>query len=90
MATTTKTNCGRCPVCGNPMPRQQQSRRVAFNGLVVCDRATCETRADEYRFRIVATSIPAEVDSDGYDTYAAADGMAAANIEGEYRIEAYR
>ena len=41
------------------------------------------------KYPIAAQNIPAEMDSDGYDTHAAADGMAAAIIEGEYRIEEY-
>lgn len=37
----------RCPVCGDPLPRQTQARRVAHNGVVVCARATCEQKADD-------------------------------------------
>ena len=44
------------------------------------------------QYRIVTVSgrgLPTAVDSDGYDTRTAADAMADAEHEGEYRIEAY-
>lgn len=38
-----------CPVCGDPLPEASRDRRVAFGGLVVCGKASCEERAASRR-----------------------------------------
>ena len=37
----------KCPVCGKPLPSAHRDRRISHNGLVVCDRASCEEQAGE-------------------------------------------
>lgn len=65
--------------------------------LTVCAHGVCLASEEDdeqiwppIRYRIVGANLPQDVDSDGYDTRAAAEGMASEYAEGDYRIEAYR